>query len=70
LSAGRSELWIFVGETQLPDSPVELFEIMELDSNHTIFIHDYLSPKISKNASDIEIHQIDGLMDKTLKPLS
>ena len=40
-----------------------LLAIMELDPNHPIFARDYLPPKISKNAKDVEIRPIDGLMD-------
>jgi hypothetical protein len=40
-----------------------LLAIMELDPNHPIFARDYLPPKISKNAKDVEIQPMDGLMD-------
>ena len=40
-----------------------LLAIMELDPNQKIFARDYLTPKISKNAKDVEIRPIDGLMD-------
>ena len=40
-----------------------LLAIMELDPNHQIFARDYLPPKISKNAKDVEIRPLDGLMN-------
>ena len=40
-----------------------LLAIMELDPNHAIFARDYGPPKATKNARDVEIQPIDGLMD-------